>query len=341
MKSNFTQLSIFIAFLFLMLSCQENVDLEKKEEKGNFALSFSKTTIPNLRIAENDSLKPSFIVISVKNSEGDLVLNAEKLALTKIGNAYFTPNVQLEEGAYTIEDFLVTDSENETIYLTPKEGSDYAQYVQTPLPFSFNVEAENTSEVVLDVLPVSLGLASDFGYATFSFNVVKVLEIRPDSTSSKDALFISRLPERTDHDRPDIHLYVNTHNGVLNINRVSIDFGIEKLPRNIVIDSAKVSFYFNSTSIYLSSNNTQGHLGNNSFSIQKITQAWEEKTITWNNQPNVSDLNKVIVPDTDIIDYDFENIDVTGLVKDMYENPSEGFGFMLKHIDETPKNVTF
>jgi len=58
------------------------------------------------------------------------------------------------------------------MYLTPKEGSNLSSSVNTPLPHPFNVNAADTSNVILDVIPTNLGEAEDYGYTSFSFNIV-------------------------------------------------------------------------------------------------------------------------------------------------------------------------
>ncbi len=115
---------------------------------------------------------PTAILISLKDEDGDFVYNLEKFTLVKINDSYITSPIVLEEGSYTVEDFIVTGENDTSVYLTPKIGSKFENLVSTPLPYGFNIFPDTISTVVLDVIPSSLGTAKDFGYAEFTFNVV-------------------------------------------------------------------------------------------------------------------------------------------------------------------------
>lgn len=340
-KLNF--LFVILLSILLTSSCDKEEQGEgDQESKGSISLSYSISPVKGELISKSsEESAPKAIIISIKNSKEEFVLNMSKLTLIKFGDGYCTEHVELAVGDYTIEDFLVLDANDSVIYLTPKIGSEFEKFVPHPLPISFSVTADFTTKVILDVISSHLGCAEQFGYAVFSFNILNSLIIQPDSVAGKDAVFGKIVPDNNYGDIQDIHLYAWTQGGILNVNRVAIDFGLSIIPEGVVIDSAFLSLYFNSTSVYLEAIPVDGHYGDNSFVIDKITEPWEENSITWNNQPSVSSEYQVYVEDTEDITSDFENIDISDIIIDSYKNPDSSFGLMLRHNVEEPYKVTF
>ena len=163
----------------LLYSCEE-AEVNKQPEptaKGTAVLSFSEATLrSNGRSFTTESVSPKTVVISVKDSVGNYVLNQERIELIRIGEGYITKQMEFSVGSYTIEDFIVLDEAETAVYLTPKVGSELAQLVNHPLPVSFTVATERTTDVALEVVPADLGNPSQYGYATFSFDIVNTLE---------------------------------------------------------------------------------------------------------------------------------------------------------------------
>ncbi len=161
----------------LFSSCEQEQAINKQIKKGAIRFSFDKRSIENSRLSQDHKEPtPRAVVISIKDSKGDYVLNAKKLDLVKLGEGYFTENVEFAEGQYSVDDFLVLDSIDSTIYLTPKLGSEFENLVETPLPFSFEINSQRTTEVNLEVVPSDLGDPIKYGYGVFSFSVVNTLE---------------------------------------------------------------------------------------------------------------------------------------------------------------------
>jgi Secretion system C-terminal sorting domain len=120
----------------------------------------------------------------------------------------------------------------------------------------------------------------------------------------------------------------------VNVNRALIDFNLTTIPANAVIISANLNLYalgpFGSL---------PGHTGsNNTSTIERVIQNWQENTVTWNNQPSTTTQNASILNQSSGSTQNYLNINVTSLVQDMKNNPSTSFGFKLKLITEATTN---
>ncbi len=170
MKS-FLKLSVVVLLFF---SCENNNNPEVKE-KVKLSIGFDKLSDTQGKLMEVPS--PDAIIISIKDSEGEFVYNMEKFNLIKLGNEYLTNNIEFLAGTYTVEDFIVVDEKDSAIYLTPKQGSEFADMVSTPLPYQFEVKNSETNKVVLDVIDANIGNPEQYGYSVFSFNKVNTLDV--------------------------------------------------------------------------------------------------------------------------------------------------------------------
>jgi len=162
-----------------------------------------------------------------------------------------------------------------------------------------------------------------------------VLTLRPDGTKGKDAVFGSIVPDNNYATSEDIHLYAWTHDGILTVNRVAIDFDLSSIPSGSVIDSALLSLYYNKTSRY----GNQQHSGKNDFLIKRITSPWDQNTVTWRTQPTATSQNQVFVPGATFYNQNFPNIDMTKLVQDMINDKADSHGFLFQLQKEEPYTI--
>jgi hypothetical protein len=119
----------------------------------------------------------------------------------------------------------------------------------------------------------------------------------------------------------------------VNVNRALIAFNLSAIPANATVTSAFLNLY--ATGPYGS---VQGHFGNSASFLERITQSWQEFTATWNNQPNSTNLNSVLLPQATTSTQDYLNINVFNLVQDMINNPTAGYGFKLRLVAENVLN---
>tara|TARA_B110000259_G_scaffold107935_1_gene123647 strand:- start:67 stop:969 length:903 start_codon:yes stop_codon:yes gene_type:complete len=121
--------------------------------------------------------------------------------------------------------------------------------------------------------------------------------------------------------------------GGVNNNRALIKFDLSGIPNGSNIISAKLDLYALGAIGTLS-----GHSGqNNDALLQRVTQNWNDSTVTWDSQPTATNQNETtLLPSTNPLQ-DYLNIDVTYLVQDMIDN--NNYGFLLKLNNEDTTNA--
>ncbi|MEX1188511.1 MAG: DNRLRE domain-containing protein [Bacteroidia bacterium] len=125
-----------------------------------------------------------------------------------------------------------------------------------------------------------------------------------------------------------------TNTGI-NVNRALMQFDFSSIPAGAIITSANLNFYKIPVLGVLS-----GHtVGNNQSYLKRITQSWNEATVTWNNAPISTTDNQVILAAAVSPAQDFLNIDVLEMVQYFVANPLNNFGFLFGLVNETPTRV--
>lgn len=153
MKIN-VKLLMSLFLLFYLISC----DKELPQQNGELTLVYNEiNTGDNNKSISTKKTTPKYFVISIKNSLGEFVLTTKKIELVKLMDGYISEHIELENGNYTVEDFLVLDENDSTIYFTPKIGTKNDNLVSTPLPVAFSIKPNETTLVTLDVTPTNLG----------------------------------------------------------------------------------------------------------------------------------------------------------------------------------------
>ncbi len=163
-------------------------------------------------------------------------------------------------------------------------------------------------------------------------NEPQTLELQPDSTNGKDA-YIEDYELEGYRDRNFGHyqaLQVQswTDEGYPYVIRSLIEFNLGQIPSFATIDSARLSLYAHGNQGHGYGHDTLG--GSNACYIHRITSEWGENTVTWNKHPEFTTLNTVTIPRSENPMQDYINIDVTQLVRDSHNNPSESHGFLIR-----------
>lgn len=176
MKKSIFEVFIALLLVLFLFSCsKENNSTD--QFKGTLNLQFEITgnlkSTSNLNCLENEI---SAIYVTIMDSELEYVYNLYKLPLLRMGDNFITEAITLKTGSYTIEDFIVVNDADSILYLTPKTGSEFESLVDNPLPLAFDVTHNDTTCLILEVIPSNLGDPLDYGYSIFSFTIVNTLE---------------------------------------------------------------------------------------------------------------------------------------------------------------------
>jgi hypothetical protein len=175
----------------------------------------------------------------------------------------------------------------------------------------------------------------------FSSCAIKKMVVTPVNSERGDAVFSLIVPDNNYAKLEDINIYCWTQGGELNVNRVLIDFNLNKIPPSAIIDSASLNLYFNPTSAYNKVSGNKGNQGQEPFIIQRVTSDWNENEVTWNKQPETTTKNQLTVSIINDARADYKNMDVTKIIRDMVKNETGLYGIMLRHQNETPYNVLY
>lgn len=120
--------------------------------------------------------------------------------------------------------------------------------------------------------------------------------------------------------------------GGSNVNRALLQIDLNPLQNITSIVSAKLNLYAIGPIGVVS-----GHEGKNEALLQKVIQPWSEFTVTWDNQPQTTNANEVVLQKSSSPTQDYTGIDVLPLIKDMIQ--SDNYGIMLKLKEENLGNV--
>ena len=167
----------------------------------------------------------------------------------------------------------------------------------------------------------------------------KTIILQPDSCKGKDALIGDCVP----CGNPDLNLGTHddmlvaswTVGGNLSNVRALIDFDLSSIPAGAVVTNASLSLYHNPASLSGNIGHSQSG-GSNAAWLQRITSAWDEMTVTWNTQPSTTNVNQLAIPASSSNNQNYLNINITTLVQDIVNNPSQSFGMMMSLQTESP-----
>ncbi len=195
---------------------------------------------------------------------------------------------------------------------------------------------------------------SKFGFIFFitiyvnSLAQINTFVIQPDSTDGFDAWIWSFEPAREINFGSWNGINYNLHNVIRaevwkwsgketpDTIRGLLKFDLSDIPRSASIFEAKLSLYF------FANEGFTPQLGNNEISIQRLVEGWSEDSVTWNNQPETSDRNKIVLEKSTSMDQDYLEIDIRNLVQEMVYFPEKNFGVMIKLLNEIEySGVTF
>lgn len=165
---------IFVIFITL-ISCQ--TDDEPSINKGSLQFSIKDNSSSQTGGREKAGDEPTDIILSISSASGDIILEDEKLNVTRFGDTFLVDPLQLNIGDYNLTKFLVLNAEQEVIFATPLDDSDLASLVDNPLPIAFTISSDEVTDLDIEVISTSSLDPENFGYSSISFNVVSTIDI--------------------------------------------------------------------------------------------------------------------------------------------------------------------
>ena len=173
--------------------------------------------------------------------------------------------------------------------------------------------------------------------ATLGAQDTYVVSLKPGVSSGADTWVYNRNDRRDDNydHHPTLLLGGWTGGGIPFTVHAYLRFDLTALPPGAAIEAATLDLYHDpeSTSGY-----GTGHHGDRTdFYVQRVTSAYESTAVTWNDRPEVTTDNQVLVTGPTEPRQDMLDIDVTDLVQDQLTYGNEGF--QLRLADESPYTV--
>lgn len=160
---------------------------------------------------------------------------------------------------------------------------------------------------------------------------------KPDGICGKDALIGNCVPCGYDNtnfgDAEEFNALAWTNGGAISNHRSLIQFDFTSIPPGSIVASATLHLFYNPTSSNASGFHSNLSGSNDSY-IMKITSPWDEHTVTWNNQPSVTSVNEAYLS-TSISNTQDYLVNVTAIVQDFIDNPSQNYGMMIKLATES------
>lgn len=167
-------------------------------------------------------------------------------------------------------------------------------------------------------------------------NAQTVVTIVADSVKGKDSEVASiNYAVNNNYANEKVHyVYAWTQSGTPTIIRTFLWIDLAQIPANATISSASLNLYYDAAFVAVPV------AGQNDFWVERVTQSWAENTITWNNQPSSTTVNRgssTVFTSSDMV----YTVDVKEVIKDIIAS-GNNYGLVLKLKDEQPhRNVAF
>lgn len=132
---------------------------------------------------------------------------------------------------------------------------------------------------------------------------------------------------------PDFSAYTWTCGGSLCIGRTLMTIDLGAIPEGVTITAASLSLYADDQSAlgWYGQPTVGDHNGGR---IKRIVEAWDANTADWKNKPATTAANSVNIVKSSSDDQDYLNLDITGIIQDMY-SAGNNYGILIRMKDES------
>ena len=149
---------------------------------------------------------------------------------------------------------------------------------------------------------------------------------QPGAVCGKDALLFDLNPDNNYGVHPDFLATKWTNGGTPVTVRSLLAFDLNMIPPGTIILSATLElFHYNSTA-------NIGHStlsGSNEAALYRVTENWNENTVTWNSMPAFTNADSLYIPASTSTTQNYV-LNVTTLIQDMVNDSANSFGFLFK-----------
>jgi hypothetical protein len=160
--------SIAAAALLLLIGSSCTV----QEERGTLRFGIQQNGSETMKAALADG-RIDAALVTIVGEDGQLLYDKERLAIYSFGEGYITTSLELPEGNFHLDEFMLIDSAGVVRWATPRSGSGLAHLVSRPLPLLFGIIPGETTRVMIEVVRTLDYQPSDFGYASFDIGFVE------------------------------------------------------------------------------------------------------------------------------------------------------------------------
>lgn len=152
--------------------------------------------------------------------------------------------------------------------------------------------------------------------------------LKPGPAAGTDAVIQSQQASSNFGTIADYAAWAWTFNSTVGYARGLLNFDLSSIPANATITSASLSLFYS----YNTGN--AGQSGTNDCYLERITSPWTESSVTWNTQPTTTSVNQVYLPASSNSSQSAPNINVTGIVQDIWANPTTSYGIEIRLVSE-------
>ncbi|MBN1184396.1 MAG: DNRLRE domain-containing protein [Bacteroidales bacterium] len=175
--------SVILSILTLLFIGFQGCKKEKIDkitpENGTLSIGFNIDNLDQKSLkgsSDYDLSEVTSALVTITNSMDEIVYNRELVTLYNFNGEYISEPLSLLTDNYHLTEFLLVDAQGNVLFVCPIEGSTKAYLVNDPLPIEFSIIKDIVTKICPEILSAEIGSPEDFGYVTFTFNVVETFD---------------------------------------------------------------------------------------------------------------------------------------------------------------------
>ncbi|MBK6264682.1 hypothetical protein JKA74_06510 [Marivirga sp. S37H4] len=174
---NFKTLNICLASMamFFMCSCQQ--DEITVDEKNGIELILTGDMVDDSKTSQRDEHENGVSDCDISLAAYALVEisgNSYKVDIKQWESNFKTDLIELGPGSYTVTSCQLYDEDDNPLFATPMEGSEFGKFVNHALPIDFEVEQYRKIEYNMEVLCVEDFTPPQFGFVFWNIELKEV-----------------------------------------------------------------------------------------------------------------------------------------------------------------------